>query len=476
MTMAKSPSVLSRLFGRSKHPVVSSLATVALNRPLLAHPAMAESIIAGYLAGAITSADTVLAAERMQLSLPADRGAAIPSDHDDEQPKPEVAEVQQIGVINISGGLVNRPMPGASGPGPASYTAIRASFDEMMEDESVAAIVLRIESPGGMVSGCFDLTDHIFASRGSKKIYALVDDYAYSAAYAIAAACDEIWVSRSGGVGSVGACAYHEEFSAWNKNVGRKVTAVYAGEHKIDFSRDFPLKDGAKDWLQSSVDEARAAFVSSVAQYRGLSEDAVRATEAGIFEGKAGIEVGFATHLGTWHDLMASLGAGEAEAPEQPGDDGGDGADARADAVPGPDAATASQADDAARTLEVELDPEQALLLARGQALATIMESDLPAAVAMALCSSLEAGDDVAKRIEHAREVVGLCKTAKTEARAVEFVRGNNSIEQVRSALVEAKADESDKVTLQTSIPADAGKSPQVNSLDPNAIYRMRGN
>ncbi len=467
--MAKSPSLLSRLTGRSKHPVVSSLAVAALNRPLLAYPAMAESIIAGYLTGAVTSADTVLAAERMQFSAGTGRVAAIPSDHDDIS-QPATAEVRRIGVINISGALVNRPMPGASGPGPASYAGIRAHLDDMLDDDSVSSIVLRIESPGGMVSGCFDLSDYIFESRGRKPLYALVDDYAYSAAYAIAAACDEVWVSRTGGVGSVGACAFHEEFSGWNAKVGRKVTAVFAGERKIDFSTDFPLQEGAQSWLQASVDAARDSFVEAVAKYRGMEPDTVRATEAGLFEGQAGIAVGFATHLGTWHDLMAKLGAPEADGSELPGDGAEDGAEASApQALPEAGAVVAD--------LKVELDPQQAQQLARGQALATVMESALPADVSMAVCATLEAVDDVSERIAYASQVVDLCKTANAATRAAAFVKTKTPIEQVRSALVEAKADESDNVTLQTTLPADtAAKSNQAAGLDPQAIYAKRGN
>lgn len=465
--MAKSPGVLSRLFGRSKHPVVSSLATAALNRPLLVYPLMAESIIAGYLSGTITSADTQLVSERVQVGGPPAAGAELLPGAESE-PKPEEAKVRMIGVINISGGLVNRPMPGASGPGPASYAAIRAAFDVMLEDDSVSDIVLRIESPGGMVAGCFDLSDHIFASRGRKPIHALVDDYAYSAAFALAAACDDIWVSRTGGVGSVGAVAYHEEFSGWNAKVGRTVTAVHSGEHKIDFSMDFPLKAGAKDWLQASVDTARQAFAEAVARYRGLSVEAVLATEAGIFEGQPGIDAGFATNLGTWHDLMAKLGASSAAAPDQPGDEGHDDVDLGGDPAPAP------AADGGAAAEPPALTEEQTRLLERGAMVDAVSAAKLPAPISLALIESFAAGEDVAARIATAQEVISLCKTAKAEDRAAEFVRRKADLAQVRSELVEAKAGESEKVSLQTTLPASVGNTTQVKPTSHQGVYSRR--
>ena len=91
----KKPTVLARLMGRGKPaPVVSSLALAALNRTLLVEPTHAEAIIGGYLSGTITSADTLMTVDRVHGG--GEAGTAAEGD---------------IGVINVTGGLVNRPMP-----------------------------------------------------------------------------------------------------------------------------------------------------------------------------------------------------------------------------------------------------------------------------------------------------------------------------------------------------------------------------
>ncbi len=300
----KKPTVLARLMGRGKPaPVVSSLALAALNRTLLVEPTHAEAIIGGYLSGTITSADTLMTVDRVHGG--GEAGTAAEGD---------------IGVINVTGGLVNRPMPGASGPGPANYVTLREQFDELLADDNVSAIVFRIESPGGMASGCFDLTDHVFAARGKKPIHALVDDYAFSAAYALAAACDEIWVSRTGGVGSVGVCGFHDDWSAGNAKMGLKVTAVYAGKHKIDFSQDFPLSDAAKARWQEMVDDDYVMFVDTVARYRGLDAEYVQKTEASLYFGQKAVAAKIATRLGTWDDLVAHLGSPDVARPRDDDD------------------------------------------------------------------------------------------------------------------------------------------------------------
>ena len=462
----KQPSILARLMGRaSPAPVVSSLALAALNRTLLVEPTHAEAIIGGYLSGTITSADTIMKVERVPTAAPA----------------PDAASAGTIGVINISGGLVNRPMPGASGPGPANYATIRDQFDELLHDESVTAIVLRIESPGGMASGCFDLTDHIFEARGKKPIHALVDDYAFSAAFAIAAACDEIWVSRTGGVGSVGVCGFHEDWSEGNKKIGVKVTAVYAGAHKIDFSQDFPLSDAAKASWQEMVDDDYRMFVDTVARYRGLSADFVQSTEARLYFGPKAVTAGLATHLGTWDDLVAHLGAPGVDAPDA------EGAAAPADeelqaatpaaaaaaapaqgaldlAGPAPEAAGAEPvaAPEAGGELVVELrealSEDDLRCFMQGAVLRAGREAKLPDGVVLAIADTITAVEMVPDRISHAQQVVDLC-TAHGNADPIPFVRRHAEIAQVSADLLEAKATADEALQLRTDIPVNSGRA-----------------
>lgn len=463
----KQPSILARLIGRANPaPVVSSLALAALNRTLLIEPTHAEAIIGGYLSGAITSADTIMKVERVPTAAPA----------------PDAASAGTIGVINISGGLVNRPMPGASGPGPANYATIRDQFDELLNDDSVTSIVLRIESPGGMASGCFDLTDHIFQARGKKPIHALIDDYAFSAAFAIAAACDEIWVSRTGGVGSVGVCGFHQDWSEGNKMMGLKVTAVYAGAHKIDFSPDFPLSDSAKSLWQEMIDDDYVMFVQSIARYRGLDEEFVRATEARLYFGPKAVTSGMATKLGTWDDLVASLGAPGVNAPDAEGDECKSDDEEQAQAKPPAAAsnaptqgaltlanadATSAPTQDAAR-VEVSADLTAVLREAlsdddlrcymQGVVLKAGREAKLPDGVVLAIADTVTAVEMVPDRISHAQKVIDLC-AAHGNADPIPFVRRHTEAAQVSADLLAAKAAADEALQLRTDIPVNSGRA-----------------
>ena len=109
-----------------------------------------------------------------------------------------------IAVMTISGALLARPIDVPCGGSPDNYESIKSEFSELLEDQSVHTIIARFDSLGGVASQNMDLSDFIFGSRGlGTKLIAVVDDMAYSAAFGIASAFEQIWVSRTSGLGSV---------------------------------------------------------------------------------------------------------------------------------------------------------------------------------------------------------------------------------------------------------------------------------
>lgn len=175
-----------------------------------------------------------------------------------------------------------------------SYRSIAALTAEALGDGEVLGIMYHVDSPGGVVSGCFDLSDALYGMRGEKPTLALVNESCYSAAYALASAADRIVLPRTGGVGSVGVITMHVDITKMLENFGVKVTTIQFGERKSDSYPTTPLSDVARKRLQSDVDKMGEMFVSLVARNRGISESAVRETEAGCFLGEEGVKVGFA--------------------------------------------------------------------------------------------------------------------------------------------------------------------------------------
>lgn len=416
------PSLLARLFGRSASPVVAQLYASVIGQPLLVHPQIGEQLIGGYLHGAVEARPPTLAIGELVPASPSLGGIVTPA--------------RRVAVLNVSGALVNRFEPGLCDPGPLSYQELRSAFTRALTDDSIEAIVFRLESPGGMGSGLFDLTDHIFASRGKKMIVAAIDDYAYSACYGIAAACDEIWITRTGGVGSVGVIAYHTDQSAFDAKIGVKVTAVYSGEHKNDLSPHAPLDDGTRAWLQGRMDSMRALFASSVAKYRGLELDAVLATQAQVYQGEEAIAAGFADRLGTYHDVMEHLTASHDQPSMQQPAAGGD------------EAARSATVEASHEEIVAPVERVDAAQLAWTSA---ITNAALTPALSVALLRRGHQAQVADEAIRYAGAVRDLCVAAGIEDVAADYVVGNTSLEAVRAELLAVKAEDGPEIV--TALP-----------------------
>lgn len=220
--------------------------------------------------------------------------------------------VEGIAIIPVQGTLVQklgtlRPYSGMTG-----YDGIRACFLRALNDGEVKAICLDIDSPGGEVAGCFDLVDEIYAARGSKPVWAILSESAYSAAYALASAADKIIVPRTGGVGSVGVIVMHVDWSQKIKNDGLQVTIITYGDRKAESNPYEPLSETARKAIQPDIDEMGRLFVSTVSRNRGITEKTVRDTEAACFLGADGVQLGLADQVASpdaaFRDLLQLVG------------------------------------------------------------------------------------------------------------------------------------------------------------------------
>lgn len=189
------------------------------------------------------------------------------------------------------------------------YEYILEAMKRGMADPDVKGIALIIDSPGGMVSGNFDLVDDIFGMRGTKPIRAYASDSAYSAAYSIASAADTITVTRSGGVGSVGVVTMHVDMSAAMEKYGYKITFIYRGKHKTDGNPYEALPDDVRDRIQARIDSTYSEFVGIVARNRGMDEGAVRKTEALTYSAQEALDIGFADKIGRTDSEITAFAA-----------------------------------------------------------------------------------------------------------------------------------------------------------------------
>ncbi|AJX78719.1 S49 family peptidase [Burkholderia pseudomallei] len=202
-------------------------------------------------------------------------------------------------IIPVSGILVSRSAHMNPCEPMTSYEGLRAAVNQAVADPAVEHIVLDIDSNGGSATGAFELADDIRAASLMKPITAIVNFSAFSGGYLIAAAASKVIVSRTSGVGSIGVIANHLDVSKRDELQGIKVTSAFAGDHKNDLTPHEPLSDQSLTFLTSMVQNSYKQFVDAIANFRGLSTQAVKDTQAGIFFGQKGVEAGLADSVET---------------------------------------------------------------------------------------------------------------------------------------------------------------------------------
>jgi signal peptide peptidase SppA len=215
-----------------------------------------------------------------------------------------------VAVIPIYGLLMKSAGFFSSFLGATSYERIAKAVNVALDDPEAKSILLDIDSTGGEVSGLFDLADFIYESRNIKPIYAIANDYAFSAAYAIASAASKIFVNRTSGVGSIGVIATHIDQSAYDKKEGIKYTTIFAGDKKNDLSPHEPISDEATADLQKEVDRLYKMFVDLVARNRNISTAQIRATQAALYYGADSLSLGLADEVADFRKCLSIIRAG----------------------------------------------------------------------------------------------------------------------------------------------------------------------
>ena len=212
-----------------------------------------------------------------------------------------------VSVIPVHGMLVSRAAHINACETMTSYEGLRTSLQAAIDDPLVDRIALDIDSPGGAVTGAFEMASDLRAMAQIKPITGVINFMAASGGYLLGAACTELVTSRTSVGGSIGVIASHFDRSQALERSGVKVTTVYAGAHKNDLSPNQPITDQSLQALQEIVSSSYEMFCSAVADYRGLTVAQVKATEANVFRGQALIDTGLADRMESPQDAVNNL-------------------------------------------------------------------------------------------------------------------------------------------------------------------------
>jgi capsid assembly protease len=437
-------------------PTMPYLASRVFGTPLLIHPRKLEVILSvvGPRMGMVVPETSAQHLSQLGAMTPPER--VMRSD----------IQAPNIAVISILGTLVRRTGAMDAASGLTSYASISAQINAAINDSTVDAVLLDIDSPGGEAGGAFDLADEIVSARSTKPIWAVANDDAFSAAYAIACSAERIYLTRTGGVGSIGVIALHVDQTQRDALDGYRYTAIYAGDRKNDLSPHLPLSNEASTALQTEVDRLYEMFVSTVATNRGLDAQAVRDTQAGLFYAGDAIEAGFADAIGTADDALRALAMEVQQRKSAIARSFGSGREMEV-SLPDPvfsKEKLMSQTSPPASTASTEAVPVTSTVVtsedANSQAphQAPHQEVELPAdagepthetpdVVQPTVANASAASHDIRKASANVLAVAEMCLLAGKSDMTLSALERGLSVEQVRNELLAAKASDSPEIS-----------------------------
>jgi ClpP class serine protease len=211
--------------------------------------------------------------------------------------------------LRISGVLLNG-FPYQMGSWATGYEYIQKAIERAAADYAngtLKGVAMIVDSPGGIVTGCFECVDAISKTIAQAKLpvrgFAF---YACSAAYAVISTADRIDVGRLSEVGSIGVISKHFSYAKYLEKQGIDVTITTSpkGGNKADGQPEVPLSQSAKDRMQKRSDAVYDIFVGVVSKHRGISEEDVRATKASVYLAQAAIDAKLADKLVVLTDAM----------------------------------------------------------------------------------------------------------------------------------------------------------------------------
>lgn len=202
-----------------------------------------------------------------------------------------------IAVISIHGAIDRQTLVGwwSGGIFAIGQDAIRAAIASALGDNSIRAILLSINSPGGVVAGTKELAD--FISAANKPVAAYVDGLAASGAFWLASATGRIFAPATGQVGSIGVIMTVADYSAFYQKIGVRLEHIASGKYKAAGRGERPLEDEEREYFQSQLARLHAVFRADVATNLKITANEADWAEAQILIGEQARSLGLVSEI-----------------------------------------------------------------------------------------------------------------------------------------------------------------------------------
>lgn len=190
--------------------------------------------------------------------------------------------------------------------GGTSLDYLAEDIQAALDNNEVKAILLDIDSPGGVAVGPSEMAEIINSAKGIKPVWSYAGRNCCSAAYWLAAATDKILCHKSALLGSIGVVSTIpvQEMPDADGYKYIEVVSTHAKNKRPD-----PRTAEGLDTIRTELDALEAEFIKSVAAYRKLPEDLIKSEfgQGGVLIGDKAVAVGMADKLATYEGALAEL-------------------------------------------------------------------------------------------------------------------------------------------------------------------------
>lgn len=173
------------------------------------------------------------------------------------------------------------------------------AIDALIEDDSVRAVIVAINSPGGTTAGGEELYERLRRLAEAKPTIATIDELGASAAYMTAIATDRIFARRLSIVGSIGVLYQHVNAGKLLDTIGVDLDKVASGPLKAEPDFDEPMTGEVRASIAALVEDSFEWFVDIVAERRSLTRSgALVLADGRIMTGRVALDAGLVDAIG----------------------------------------------------------------------------------------------------------------------------------------------------------------------------------
>ncbi|HZW37637.1 MAG TPA: signal peptide peptidase SppA, partial [Candidatus Deferrimicrobiaceae bacterium] len=191
----------------------------------------------------------------------------------------------------------------------ADSEATIEQLKKFAKDDSIKAIVIRINSPGGGVGPSQEIYEEVKKLKGKKIVLASMGALAASGGYYIACGTQKIYANPGTITGSIGVIMNFMNVKELIEKIGLKGMVVKSGAFKDIGSPVREMKPEERELLQGVIDNVHSQFIAAVAEGRKMDRESVaRIADGRIFSGEQAKALGLVDALGNLEDAVADAG------------------------------------------------------------------------------------------------------------------------------------------------------------------------